>query len=146
MGCNHLKTSFVFIFISLTLSAILVSGCLTFPPWIEKYHVHVANHLPNNSHPLTVRCQSKDDDIGTHTLYVNEEIQWHFCTVNFNTLFFCHFWWANKDASLDVFNGDLSDSCHNNFVNEGKYTCYWTVREHNICLVTDDDFGRCHDW
>ena len=41
--------------------------------------------------------QQSKRNIGSHTLAVNEEIQWSF-RLNFgeSTLFFCQFWWAGK--------------------------------------------------
>ena len=75
------------------------------------YLVHVINGFKNNSSPLSIPCQSKDDDIGEHTLYVGNEISWHF-KVNFigTMLFFCHARWDGKDMSFNVFRAILQNS------------------------------------
>jgi hypothetical protein len=46
--------------------------------FLDKYRAFVYNRLPNNTNPLVVHCQSKDDDIGFQTLYVDQYISWHF--------------------------------------------------------------------
>ena len=58
--------------------------------WIEKC-VYDANEI------LYEIIQQSKRNIGSHTLAVNEEIQWSF-RLNFgeSTLFFCQFWWAGK--------------------------------------------------
>lgn len=51
-----------------------------------------------NTYPLFVHCQSKDDDLGYRTLLVGQQFDWKFHIQFFGrTLYFCHFWWQNKD-------------------------------------------------
>ncbi|CAA0825320.1 Plant self-incompatibility protein S1 family [Striga hermonthica] len=72
-----------------------------------KITVRVINNLPSGSEPLIVRCQSKDDDLGYHTLTVNQEFKWSFCERLFgHTLFFCHLWWGSKQVAFDAFRSE----------------------------------------
>ncbi|KAI5683933.1 hypothetical protein M9H77_05161 [Catharanthus roseus] len=137
MGSNYLeKTLFSILCISLIHGNIFASAC-----FLLKYHICIVNNLTNNSNPLTVHCQSKDNDIGYHTLRVNEEIQWHFCT-NFRTLFFCHFWWNNKQAVFYVFKDNVSFRilCQTSIPGEARQTCHWAVKEDGFYLAFLDAF------
>ena len=147
MGFHYFQKSLLSILvISLFIvhHAMLVSAC-AFKEDI--FHVHVANNLPQNSAPLTVRCQSKDTDIGYHTLNVSQEIQWHFCTTWFSTLYFCHFWWNNREAVFDVYNLTyIKPKCHNHIPGQGKNTCYWIVRDDGFYLRDEFTFDRLNIW
>ncbi|KAI5683936.1 hypothetical protein M9H77_05164 [Catharanthus roseus] len=147
MGSNYLENTLLSIlYISLIQGTIFVSACFL-PPFNLKFHIHIVNNLPNNSNPLTVHCQSKDNDIGYHTLRVNEEIQWHFCT-NTRTLFFCHFWWNNKEAVFDVFKDNESCRilCQTSIPGEDRQTCYWSVKEDGFYLSFLDAFLYRQNW
>ncbi|GER28841.1 plant self-incompatibility protein S1 family [Striga asiatica] len=64
--------------------------------------VHVSNNVPLPI--LTFRCQSKDDDLGTHNLTIDQEFKWSFCENVFGrTLYFCHLYWGRKQKVFDVF-------------------------------------------
>ncbi|KAK2977407.1 hypothetical protein RJ640_009958 [Escallonia rubra] len=84
---------------------IVVAFCLFFTTYAQvKAEVHVFNFLPGEI-PLALHCQSKDDDIGYHTLTYGQELSWKF-NPNYiieNTLFFCHFWWNSRDRSFTVY-------------------------------------------
>lgn len=83
------------------------------------YTVYIGNKLPANSAPLTVRCQSKDDDLGNHTIPVGKNYNWSFCnTFLGSTLFFCHFYWGSKEVVFDAFNRTLVSIC-------ADQKCYW---------------------
>ncbi|KAL7175052.1 hypothetical protein ACSBR2_028788 [Camellia fascicularis] len=64
---------------------------------VELAEVHVISNVPN---PLRVRCQSKDNDFGMHTLNNGQDFFWRFRPRH--TLFFCHFYWGSKDKMFDV--------------------------------------------
>lgn len=74
----------------------------------SKLHVEIYNYLLSNVPTLTLHCQSKDNDLGFHTLPLNQLYTWSF-RMNFwqTTLFFCHFWWGGKQTSFDVFDRKL---------------------------------------
>ncbi|KAI5649947.1 hypothetical protein M9H77_35952 [Catharanthus roseus] len=72
-----------------------------------------------------------NDDLRFHDLLVHQEFNWSF-NMNFQgtTLFFCHFWWANKDKSFEVFNRDIGTNyCSTN--------CYWFVKEDGFYFIDD---------
>ncbi|KAG9148500.1 hypothetical protein Leryth_023615 [Lithospermum erythrorhizon] len=89
-----------------------------------EYEVHVINNLPPNSPKLRIHCASGDNDLGYHDLNVNGSFSWIF-QLNIiigKTLFFCHFWWENKDIRFDVFHGKIG------FCGDEKI-CAWIVKE-----------------
>ncbi|KAL0349990.1 UNVERIFIED_CONTAM: S-protein2 [Sesamum radiatum] len=92
----------------------------------EVFTVHVVNNLPNNMSTLLIHCASKDDDMGNHTLYVNDDFHWRF-HVNFwvSTMFFCRFQWDSKNVAHEVFNKRLGSLCENGEDN----ICLWSVKE-----------------
>lgn len=112
----------------------------------KKYYVFLRNKLPQNSNPLVVHCVSKDDDLGQHTLYLNQQIQWHFCDNIRNTRFRCYFWWNNQKAIIDVFSQsvELKKLCSNH--QEGSDVCTWETREDGFYLSTLDGFKLYGKW
>ena len=118
-------------------SAPLYSVSVSFFP---KLRVYIGNALPNNTHLLTVHCQSKDHDLGYHTLAVNEEIHWEFRqNIWETTLYFCHFWWAGKDKSFAVFDRKLlKHLC-------GKI-CPWVVKEDGFYINKVGGLVKKNTW
>ncbi|KAL1557571.1 hypothetical protein AAHA92_08131 [Salvia divinorum] len=101
-----LKIYLVVFVIANILQPFVVHGCFL---GVKRRHVHVLNLLPNNSPPLTVHCNSRDDDFGFHNITKGEDYQWSFCpNVLGSTQFFCRFWWAPKQFSLYVYKDDQS--------------------------------------
>ncbi|OIT24854.1 hypothetical protein A4A49_55509 [Nicotiana attenuata] len=95
----------------------------------SRYNVYITSNLPNNTQPLTVHCQSGDDDLGYKVLHPNEEFSFSFRrkVLIGSTLYFCHFWWENKDKSFEVFNNHIAEKdCGN--VNGDLDECYWRVQ------------------
>lgn len=114
-----------------------------------KFHVHIANKLPKNSNPLTVHCESKDDDLGYETLLVNQEMKWDFCDdPKHNTIFQCLFWWDKAIAAFHVFDEtkEMKRNCNNKIGGQGKRTCYWEAREDGFYLATLQGFKLLQDW
>ena len=104
----------------------------------QKYKIVIANGLPSDSPPLTAHCRSKDDDIGNHTLKVNEFFSWRFA-MNFwgTTRFYCRFIWGRKTTFFDVFKKHLAfEHCgaSTSYVN----ICYWLVKEDGFYLANTD--------
>uniref|UniRef100_A0A1U7VD36 S-protein homolog n=1 Tax=Nicotiana sylvestris TaxID=4096 RepID=A0A1U7VD36_NICSY len=106
-------------------------------PFATTQTVYIIDALSYDiSKPLTVRCQSKDDDLGNKTfnarykvLHPNEEFSFSFRrkVLIGSTLYFCHFWWENKDKSFEVFNNHIAEKdCGN--VNGDLDECYWRVQ------------------
>ncbi|KAM7461928.1 hypothetical protein LguiA_030049 [Lonicera macranthoides] len=104
------------------------SKCLNAYSFATTFEVHIVNGLPNNTNSLKLRCQSKDDDFGYHTLLVGQEFYWKF-RVNFfeTTLYFCHFYWKSEDTSFDVFEAEHGyPDCD---VSKEVSKCYWLVKD-----------------
>ncbi|KAL7104536.1 hypothetical protein ACP275_08G251500 [Erythranthe tilingii] len=114
------------------------------PVIIPVYQVHVVNNLPSKSAPLKIHCASKDTDFGFHTLLPNEEFHWKFC-VNFwwTTMYFCHFWWGEKDIAFEVYNYDLSYNC--DYEEEELHgVCRWSVRKDGFYFGTSNPSLAIH--
>lgn len=125
----------------------------------SKTHIDITDHLSNSS-PLTLRCQSKDDDLGYHKLYPNQpSYTWAFVPSYLGrTLFFCHFWWNGKDAVFDIFDqedwgADYCDIFSHSFPwKRISSTCYWQVRDDGFYMSkTNDPWGsgswdKKHSW
>ncbi|KAL6971163.1 hypothetical protein U1Q18_030843 [Sarracenia purpurea var. burkii] len=116
-------------FSSLVAIAFLIMSCCTTTYSVRldgiqtrPYTVHITNAISDPS-PLIVRVQSKDNDLGNHTLATGQTFSWHF-NENFlsSTLFFARFWWQQITTSFNVFYSPERDAC--------TYTvdCYWSVR------------------
>ncbi|KAI3458905.1 hypothetical protein Pfo_015568 [Paulownia fortunei] len=100
MRYTMIKILLLFLFVEVNILQEFVAGCFL----TLKHDVHIKNYLPPNSAPLKLHCASKNDDLGYHTLYTNQEFHWSFCENFFpNTLFFCHLWWGSKDKAFDSF-------------------------------------------
>ncbi|KAL7109392.1 hypothetical protein ACP275_06G172900 [Erythranthe tilingii] len=107
-----------------------------------RVEVHLVNKLPPNFVPMTVHCMSKDDDLGNHTVTINQEFNFHFCVVPFRTLFTCDVTWDKRTASFQAYNVKwFTTPCLN-----GKY-CVYEARENGIFLPdgTPWESWRCAD-
>ncbi|WCJ24175.1 Plant self-incompatibility protein S1 family [Euphorbia peplus] len=111
-----------------------------------KFTVHVINALSSNEHPLNIHCQSRDDDLGSHTLYVGGDFHFKFGTklVGKKSWFTCDMIWGSKHQHVDVFKqnyeGDLCCPTR---------TCYWKAKNNGIYFNNIDDptFNlKRYDW
>ncbi|PSS35712.1 Pumilio like [Actinidia chinensis var. chinensis] len=120
-----------------------ISGSL----WDATNTVHIISRVPNNPTPLQVRCQSRDNDFGMHTLYNGQEFHWAF-TENFfgTTLYFCHFYWGSEDKSFAVYDTRLSHHCPP--LAESNYSnCYWEARPDGFYLSGDNQsWEKINNW
>lgn len=106
------------------------SKCILTP----KVVVHVISNL--SSAPLQLRCQSKDDDLGVHTLAPNQDYNWSFCdSIESNTLFFCHLRAGQKDKSFVVYDSTGRSQCVKN-------VCTWIARDDGIYF----NGGKVYPW
>ncbi|XP_073049452.1 S-protein homolog 24-like [Primulina eburnea] len=102
----------------------------------KRYYVYVANKLPSGS-SLTLHCASKDDELGYHTLAVNENFHWTFCdSFLLNTLFFCHLWWGSKNIAFEAFYSELGKDCGRDAI------CYWQAESDGIYFRG----SKTYDW
>lgn len=104
--------------------------------FLNPYHeVHITNELPSNTQKLTIRCQSKEKDLGYHVLLVGQDYYWGFHrNLTGSTLYFCHFWWNKKDKVITVYDR-YSDGRHS----------FWTVKADGFYFSTrkaDDPYLR----
>lgn len=113
---------------------------------LEDFVVHVVNNLPNNNPPLTIHCASKDDDLGTHVLYKNQDFNWKFrVNLVLSTMFFCRFKWAPRNTAFEVFNGDVGPNCERKDAN----VCVWSVEEDGFYLgnqIPPVNQTKRHNW
>ncbi|GFP81195.1 hypothetical protein PHJA_000262800 [Phtheirospermum japonicum] len=85
---------------------------------------------------LTIHCASGDDELGYHTLSVNEQFHWTFCALP-HTLYFCHLWWEHKQKAFVVFKTKIFYDDYN----------YWSARKDGIYLSQDNKtFTKQFDW
>lgn len=94
----------------------------------DNIEVHVINRLPTPK--LKLHCASGDTELGYHYTETNYDYHWNFCDRwDGRTLFFCHFWWGQKDASFDVFQSKIKEKCNGK---KGPFKCTWEVRTDGI--------------
>lgn len=111
----------------------------------QEYRVTIRHWLPKND-TLTFRCQSKDDDLGNHTLNtIGTEYHWDFgLNIWGTTLFFCHFYWGTKQNVFDVFNSDIAvHYCGDTY---SRNECLWQVSEDGFSILEFEGFTMLHDW
>ena len=103
-------------------------------PYVQ---IRITNGLPNTPSPLRFRCQSKDEDLGTHTLSSGQEFSWKFTYnyLNRSTLYFCHFYWGDMDKSFDVYNYHLEVICYGFFSRH----CDWIAKPDGFYLGRDNN-------
>ncbi|WOG83197.1 hypothetical protein DCAR_0102371 [Daucus carota subsp. sativus] len=77
---------------------------------MSKKHIKIdiTDRLPSGNPSLRLHCKSKDDDLGFHTLGLNQVYEWRF-NMNFwlTTLYWCNFWWDGKYAQFNVFDDKI---------------------------------------
>lgn len=105
---------------------IIVAISLLFTNPTRAVLVEIINALPDNTNPLKLRCQSADNDLGYHTLLVNQNFSWSFHdAILGDTLYFCHFYWGEKERSMVVYDKvKMGRYC----LNHKTDNCFWQVR------------------
>ncbi|GFP82863.1 hypothetical protein PHJA_000429400, partial [Phtheirospermum japonicum] len=110
-----------------------------------KTHIYVINNLPPNTAPLDIHCASKDDDLGNHTLTLNQYFNFQFCDNPFATMFFCHLWWGNKDKAFEVINAELRKR-----LKTGNRQLAWIAKGDGIYVSNSfppaDPLEKMYDW
>ncbi|CAI8584710.1 unnamed protein product [Vicia faba] len=104
----------------------------------DKVTLTITNTLQNNIQ-LGLHCQSKDDDLGVHTLRTSQSFAFTFRPNYFtiDTLYFCRFTWASEVHYFDVYvqRRDFeSDDC--------RHTCDYKIKESGPCRGG----GHCFPW
>ncbi|KAK1390714.1 S-protein-like [Heracleum sosnowskyi] len=129
--------------------AIVIAIYLTSTKCYAKITVEIISGIHSHAEPVRVRCQSKDDDLGYHTLDTREHMDWQFKpTLIGNTLFFCHFYWNGKDKSIVVYdNKKMYGRCINKV--QGILKCCWKVKEDGFYFSNINRRGayvKMYDW
>ncbi|KAI3909900.1 hypothetical protein MKW98_012954 [Papaver atlanticum] len=137
MGSGNSNFKFIVFFVFMAVSSVsvpLVDGII-----FDTITVFVQNDLENNQ-PLTVHCQSRDDDLGEHTLAHRQDIHWSFHIDIFQwTRFWCSMQWSNSTGQIVQGTYDIYfvrrdwRLCGDN--------CYWSIRESGWYLYHKDGEG-----
>lgn len=108
----------------------------------NSYLVSIFSALPNNSVPLTVGCQSRDDDLGYYNLTVGQSFNYtlHGDSFMWPVTLSCHFLWTPKETFFQAFN-ERKYKC---IENDRYYTkkCIWFVKPDGFIL----DGIKKYDW
>ncbi|KAL8058891.1 hypothetical protein ABFX02_03G051400 [Erythranthe guttata] len=117
--------SLVFILISFGILIKSANSC----HWTKEYQVMIVNNIDGQPSDLTFRCQSKNDDLGSHTISPSANWNWTFCNnLLKRTLYFCHFYWGSKQQDFNVFTYKLGkEEC-------GTGVCSWTAKSDGFYL------------
>ncbi|GFP95564.1 hypothetical protein PHJA_001700700 [Phtheirospermum japonicum] len=111
----------VLIISAILLPVIPLATCKTCPG-TAPYTVYIFSNLPEDSPMLRLHCASKDDDLGNHTLAINERFTFDFCSNGISTLFYCDAWWGPKHVHFDAFKQTFTRA------NCNVDTCYWAAK------------------
>lgn len=131
-----MKSLFFIVFILLVLSCFNSSNaCSVF---VTGYTVYIKSTIVNED--VTLRCQSKDDDLGYHVLNSSKvDYDWSFCQhVLGATLYFCHFWRPNYEQVFDVFNTTIAIHCRQGKLDHN--TCSYEVRDDGFYLFEQHNY------
>jgi len=119
----------VFLFVLTLLSVHTVLGGVT---------VNLVNSLEGNL-DLTVRCQSADDDLGSHLLHHGNNYSFHFVPklpLFGQTLFFCSFAWNGGFHHFDVWVQGIDDCNY----------CNYNIFKSGPCLSQEPKAPDCFTW
>lgn len=130
---------YIILFLLITPLELSIAKKCFFTP---KYEIHVINNLPSYSPQLKIHCQSGDDDFGEYFPLLNEDVNWSFCGDLFGrSLYFCHFWWDEKNKVFDVFN-DIETCVKDGQVPYFSRECIWIVKSDGFYLGHYNDNGN----
>ncbi|KAK4732709.1 hypothetical protein R3W88_025697 [Solanum pinnatisectum] len=127
-----MSISFINVFLVLLITPLGLSTakiCIT-----TVMEVHIFNKLPFNLLPLQIHCESGDDDLGQHSLAIDEDYHWRFCEAFMgSTLYFCQFQWGIRYKKFNVFN-DV-EYCLDGLKSPNRlHYCKWEVRNDGFYL------------
>lgn len=120
MSHFQFKTIFIFFLLSFHQSFYQTEASI-----FHRFLVAIFNNLPNNDIPLTLHCQSDDDDLGYHNITVGQSFNFTFHEdIIWKTVFYCRFWWHPKEIEFDVFNNGQRCIKHGPIY---SHDCIWGV-------------------
>ncbi|WOH16203.1 hypothetical protein DCAR_0935752 [Daucus carota subsp. sativus] len=122
--------------ISFLTISLFFTTCFSFP----KLHVTITNTLPGPDPPLILHCKSKDNDLGIHTVLLNQSYDWSFrMNLIGSTLFSCDFVWGKQHAGFVVFSKDIAKKLHN-----GEFM--YQARGDGFYFNVNGDWQKVQDW
>lgn len=129
-GLSYISMFFLLIY----LSQIQVTNSM-----FDKVRVHITDGLTNEA--LNLHCKSKDDDLGTHYVPVNEEYSWEF-SLNFcsTTRFTCDLWWKGGLQTFNAYDATI-DVCD-------EVDCIWRATNDEIYLYNflKKEYKKKYSW
>ena len=116
------------------LSIVLIFSfdqCFMVLGWLgDKVHVYVKNELEAGK-TLRIRCKSKNDNLGEHSISFNEIYEWSFRNNLWDsTLFWCHMEWEESSGqkisgSFEIYNGGRDKQ-------RCRRRCEWLVEKRGL--------------
>ncbi|MCL7043911.1 hypothetical protein MKW94_025984 [Papaver nudicaule] len=134
MGSFKFKL-FLIIMATSNVGVTLVDGGIIF----DTITVFVQNDLEHHQ-PLSIHCQSRDDDLGEHKLAHRQDFHWSFRNHIFQrTRFWFSMLWKDSAGKLVHGNFDIYRSRRDWSL--CKDNCYWSIRESGWYLYHKDGKG-----
>ncbi|KAK9675674.1 hypothetical protein RND81_11G022500 [Saponaria officinalis] len=141
MGYHQLP-SINYIFITTLIITIISTINHITRPVYGKQHFYLKNEIWRNP-PVKYRCQSGRDDTGVHELKPGQTLDYRFTDILSSALYFCHFYFEQKDKVFDVYTRKLENRCRA----LGRFKGYWYDQCYNYHMewvIRKDGFhGRC---
>uniref|UniRef100_A0A516IJI7 S-protein homolog n=1 Tax=Turnera subulata TaxID=218843 RepID=A0A516IJI7_9ROSI len=114
-------------------------------PLFNHYRVHVINGFSSNDQPMFIRCWSRHDDLGNHTLYIGGDFNFYFGLRLLPpfTHFYCDFkWGTNYLPEVTVFDEDeVMPLCYY------THKCYWRGQDEGLFFSNDNSsYSKTHPW
>ncbi|KAL2550924.1 Plant self-incompatibility protein S1 family [Forsythia ovata] len=101
-----------------------------------KTTVIIENYIQNDE--ILIRCESADNNLGSHVLKFGENFSWRFTPNIFGTKFYCYFQSGFGAGEYGVYTRDIESRC-------GKY-CEWRILKTGPCLVQPSITLFCQPW
>lgn len=140
-------------FLKIVFFSFVLQSCFPLYPSVSfddlfkpEFRVVIKNLLPANSPALRIHCKSGDDDIGYKVTHANGEYIIHFHeNVWSSTLYFCHFWWGQKQQVFEIFSHNTKCPRANDGVHKG-YICPWHVRSDGFHFGSRFGWTKPQNW
>ncbi|KAL4581143.1 hypothetical protein LXL04_017352 [Taraxacum kok-saghyz] len=152
---------FLLSYLALTTNASPIESVDASPPespytsdkacWLGWWSVFIYDAI-NDPIPITVHVQSKEDDLGNHTLAYNDNTNWKFCVSSgARTRFYAHFYWKSRTAFFDVYDYDTAETYCAGSNTFKQQNCFWSVRDNGFYISRHNNpfpegWTKLHDW
>ncbi|KAF7819501.1 S-protein-like protein 5-like [Senna tora] len=110
---------------------------ILFPP---KVTVSITNKADQD---LTLHCKSKTEDLGVHTIKLNESYEFKFkpAPILDITLYFCGFRWSSESATT-LHRFDIYEERRDQWCTE----CSWRLTPDGPCVEGHGEIKHCYLW